>query len=74
VIEEKEAAPESNVIDLMEALRRSLRGGGDAKAEAPRAGSKAAKPTRKAAAKPPAKPEPEPAAAPSKRRVAGRKS
>lgn len=76
VIEEKEAAPESNVIDLMEALRRSLRGGGEAKAEAPEAGAKpAVKPARKkTAAKPPAKPTPEPAAAPAKRRVAGRKS
>ena len=62
VIEEKEAAPESNVIDLMEALRRSLRGGAaetpqpeaDAKPTKKRAPAKAAKPAPEAAPSPPA--------------------
>ena len=71
VIEEKEAAPESNVIDLMEALRRSLRGGGEAKTGALETGTKTAKPARK---KTGAKPKLEPAAAPAQRRAAGRKS
>jgi len=75
VIEEKEAVPESNVIDLMEALRRSLRGGSGAKIAAPETAAKAAKPARKrVAAKPPTKSKAEPAEAPAKRRVAGRKN
>ena len=60
-----EAAPESNVVDLMEALRRSLRGG-----PAP----EAPKPEKKAAPKHPAKkaaPAPEP---PRKRASGGKRS
>jgi len=58
-------APESNVIDLMDALRRSLRGGGE---PAPAPGpAPEKKPARKRAAKP--KPAPEPA--PAKRRASG---
>lgn len=68
VIEENEAAPESNVIDLMEALRRSLRGGAE-----PEPAKAAAKPAKKKAVAE-AKPEPEPAAAPAKRRAGARKS
>ena len=45
VVDRTEAAPEGNVIDLMEALRRSLKGGG-------------AEPAKKPAAKPAAKPAP----------------
>ena len=68
VIERQDEAPESNVIDLMEALRRSLRGGAEPKAEA--AAAKPAK--KKASAK--AKVEPEPAPAPAKRRAGTRRN
>ena len=67
VIDKQEAAPESNVIDLMDALRRSLRGGAEPKAEAA-----PEKPTKKkAAAK--AKKEPDPAPAPAKKRAGARR-
>ena len=67
VIEDRdEAAPESNVIDLMEALRRSLKGGEPAAPEA----KPAPKKTRgKAAAT-----APEPAPAPPKRRASARRA
>ena len=60
-------APQNdNVIDLMEALRRSLEGGDGGK----RVAAKATKPTPKAAPKPAAKPAPK--AAPAKRRASGK--
>ena len=61
VVEEKEAAPESNVIDLMDALRRSLRGSD----KSPEPAAEPAKPAKKRGAVKTAKPEagasPEPA-------------
>ncbi|MDT7951884.1 MAG: Ku protein [Acetobacteraceae bacterium] len=59
VIERQDAPPESNVIDLMDALRRSLRGGAE-----PKPDETPAKPARK---KSPAKPKPEPASPPKRR-------
>ena len=67
VIERQDEVPESNVIDLMEALRRSLRGGAEPKAEA---AADKKPPKKKAPAK--AKAEPEPA--PAKRRANARRS
>ena len=68
VIERQDAPPESNVIDLMDALRRSLRGGAE-----PTPDVAPEKPTRKKpAAK--AKAEPEAAPAPVKRRAGSRRS
>ena len=71
VIEEKEAAPESNVIDLMEALRRSLRGNA---AESPEGlAEEPAKPAKKRApAKKAALPAAEPAP-PAKKRAGGQR-
>ncbi|GAC1347130.1 MAG: Ku protein [Acetobacteraceae bacterium] len=57
------AEPESNVIDLMEALRRSLRGQADDPAPAKQV------PEKKLAAKRPAKPAPAPAPDPPRRRT-----
>ena len=63
VIEDRqETAAESNVIDLMEALRRSLKGG-----EAPEAKASGKKSRTKA-------PEPEPAPPPVKRRASARRA
>jgi DNA end-binding protein Ku len=67
VIEEQEAAPDSNVIDLMEALRRSLRGSAE-----PEAPAKAAKPTKKKMAA--VKTESETVEPPVKRRAGTRKN
>ncbi len=69
VIEKQDAPPESNVIDLMDALRRSLRGGGEPKAEAP---AEKPAPKKKPAAKAKAEPPPPPAA--PKRRAGARRS
>ena len=78
VIEEKEPAAESNVIDLMDALRRSLRGGAAAPAEAEAAPAEAVAKKRQAAksakAKPAAKPAPEPEPAPAKKRANARRA
>ena len=68
VIDRTEAAPESNVIDLMEALRRSLKGGGDVE----KSPAKATLAKKKAATEKPAIAE-KPAAAP-KRRAGGRRA
>lgn len=65
VIEDKgEAAPDSNVIDLMEALRKSLKGG-----DAPAAKHAPKKPPARKAEP---KPAPAPAAPPAKRRASRR--
>ncbi len=69
VIEEKEAVPESNVIDLMEALRRSLRGGAEPEA-APAEPAKKKAPAKAKAAKA-APPSPEPTA--EKKRASARR-
>lgn len=67
VIDRQEAAPESNVIDLMDALRRSLRDGAEAKLE-----TVAEKPAKKRASAKPTKTEP--ASAPAKRKAGGRRA
>lgn len=67
IVERQDAPPESNVIDLMDALRRSLRGGAEPKAEtAPE------KPARRKPAKAKAEAAPEPT--PPKRRAGSRRS
>jgi DNA end-binding protein Ku len=70
VIERQDAPPESNVIDLMDALRRSLRGGAESETETETETKKP--PKKKSTAR--AKAEPEPAPAPAKRRAGSRRS
>ena len=70
VIEEKAAAPESNVIDLMEALRRSLRGGGET---APETQQESTKPARKRAPAKAAHKEASPEPAQAKTRAGARR-
>ncbi len=68
IIEDRQdAAPESNVIDLMEALRRSLKSG-----DAPAAAE--AKPAAKKSRAKPAEPKPQPEPVPAKRRVGSRRA